>query len=145
MTRPLNYQIEIEAPSERVWQQMLSDAGYRDWTSDFCEGSYFEGRWETGADMLFLGPGGQGMRARIEAAEHPNYVSIQHLGELREGKPNSGEDWTESFERYRLSETTPGQTRVAVELTGVPEQYIEMMDGMWPKALARLKAGCERD
>lgn len=142
MGAPLNYVIEIATAPARVWEQMLGDAGYRDWTAAFCEGSYFEGRWETGADMRFLGPQGGGMRARIEAADRPTYVSIQHLGEIRDGVAEQSADWQGCFERYRLLEH-PAGTRLEVELTAVPEDYLEMMNSLWPAALARLKALCE--
>lgn len=142
MGQPLNYTVEIRAPRARVWEQMLGDAGYRDWTAAFCEGSYYDGRWETGADIRFLGPSGDGMRARIEEARAPEYVSIEHLGELAGGAPKAESDWQGVFERYRFSESA-GLTRIAVELIGVPEGYVEMMNTMWPAALARLKQACE--
>jgi len=142
MATKLNYSIEIRAPRSRVWEQMLSDAGYRDWTTAFCEGSYYEGRWETGADMRFLGPSGEGMRARIEQAQKPEYVSIEHLGELASGVPKEGSDWQGVFERYRLLEQAGG-TRLEVELSQVPDAYVEMMNTMWPAALAQLKKASE--
>ncbi|MFO1250189.1 MAG: SRPBCC domain-containing protein [Inhella sp.] len=142
MGQALNYQVEIRSPRARVWEQMLGDAGYRDWTTAFCEGSYFEGRWETGADIRFLGPTGDGMRARIEAAREPEYVSIQHLGELVGNAPKECSDWQDVFERYTLSEQGGG-TRIDVALSQVPEAYVEMMNTMWPAALQRLKKACE--
>ena len=143
MGQALNYQVEIAAPRARVWEQMLGDAGYRDWTTAFCEGSYYEGRWETGADIRFLGPTGDGMRARIEVAQAPEYVSIEHLGELVGNAAKECGDWQGVFERYRLSEQAGG-TLLAVELSQVPDAYVEMMNSMWPAALARLKKACEQ-
>lgn len=143
MGQPLNYAVEIRAPRPRVWEQMLSDAGYRDWTAAFCEGSHYEGRWETGADMRFLGPSGEGMRARIEQAQAPGYVSIEQLGELAGGMPKEGSDWQGVFERYRLLEQAGG-TRLEIELSQVPDAYVEMMNSLWPAALQRLKQACER-
>ncbi|MBH9579328.1 SRPBCC domain-containing protein [Inhella proteolytica] len=142
MAIKLDYVIEIRAPRARVWTQMLGDAGYRDWTAAFCEGSYYEGRWETGADMRFLGPSGDGMRARIEVAREPEYVSIEHLGELVGGAPKECADWQGVFERYWLKDQG-GATRIEVELNQVPEAYVEMMNTMWPAALQRLKKACE--
>ncbi|MBH9551566.1 SRPBCC domain-containing protein [Inhella gelatinilytica] len=142
MGQDLNYSVEILAPRERVWEQMLGEAGYRDWTAAFCEGSTYQGRWETGADMLFLGPSGDGMRARIELARAPEAVSIQHLGELAGGAPKEGSDWQGVFERYHLL-VQGGGTRLEVELTQVPQAYVEMMNTMWPVALQRLKQACE--
>lgn len=141
MSQNLHFRIEIDAPADAVWEHMLGDAGYRDWTAAFCEGSYFEGRWESGTDMRFLGPSGEGMRAHIDEARRPEYVSIRHLGELRAGQADGASDWQGVFERYRL-QATGGRTLLEVELTGVPDAYVEMMDTAWPLALARLQARC---
>lgn len=142
MSNLLNYSIDIPAPRARVWSCMLDDATYRDWTTAFCEGSRFEGEWRTGADMRFLGPDGGGMRARIERADAPEYVSIQHLGELRQGASHDGPEWTDAYERYRFHELADGGTRLEVELTNVPAEYAPMMNEMWPKALERLRQIC---
>lgn len=141
VSNALNYVVEIPAPRETVWSCMLEDATYRDWTRAFCEGSYFEGEWRTGADMRFLGPGG-GMRARIERADAPEYVSIVHLGEIRAGAPVDGPEWVDAYERYRFIELADGGTRLEIELLNVPAEYAPMMNEMWPKALERLRQIC---
>lgn len=145
MSNLLNYTIDIPAPRARVWACMLDEATYRDWTTAFCPGSYYEGQWRTGADMRFLGPDGGGMRARIERADAPEYVSIQHLGELRQGAPQHGPEWTDAYERYRFHELADGGTRLDVELSNVPAEYAPMMNEMWPKALQRLRQICVED
>lgn len=142
MSGRLNYTIEIPVPRARVWACMLDDATYRDWTTAFAEGSYYEGEWSTGADMRFLGPGGGGMRARIEQADAPEYVSIRHLGELRDGVPADASDWDGAYERYRFHEMADAATRLDVELQNVPDEYVPMMNAMWPKALERLRQIC---
>lgn len=43
----------IKAPREKVWDIMLSNATYREWTSAFNPGSYFSGSWEQGSQILF--------------------------------------------------------------------------------------------
>ena len=145
MSNLLNYTIDIPAPRARVWSCMLDDASYRDWTNAFCEGSYYEGEWRTGADMRFLGPDGRGMSARIEQADAPAYVSIQHFGELRDGAPIDGAEWTGAYERYRFHELSDGRTRLEIELSNVPAEYAPMMNAMWPKALERLRQICVED
>lgn len=44
----LHFSINIKAPQERVWHTMLDPESFRVWTSEFCEGSYFEGTWTKG-------------------------------------------------------------------------------------------------
>ena len=47
----LRYSIDIHVPKRRVWDVMLADETYRQWTSVFQEGSYYEGRWEKGSEI----------------------------------------------------------------------------------------------
>lgn len=140
MSSPLTYAIEIPAPRARVLSCMLDDATYRDWTTAFCAGSYYEGEWRSGSAMRFLGPDGRGMRAHIDQAEHPAYVSIRHLGEI--GADTAASDWVGAYENYRFHELADGGTRLEVELLGVPDAYAEMFNRMWPQALERLRQIC---
>ena len=52
----LHYLIFINAPKEKVWDTMLKDETYREWTKPFCEGSYYRGDWSEGSKIIFLGP-----------------------------------------------------------------------------------------
>ena len=57
-----HHEIEIHAPREAVWRAMLHSPGYEQWTAAFCEGSRYEGSWEAGTPIRFLGPDGGGSR-----------------------------------------------------------------------------------
>lgn len=143
MSSALTFTIDIAAPRAHVWTCMLDDAPYRDWTAAFGEGSYYEGEWRSGADMRFLGPGGGGLRSRIEQADAPEYLSIEHLGELRSGGVAAeGPDWVGAYERYRFEELADDGTRLHIELLNLPDAYVPMMNAMWPKALDRLRQIC---
>lgn len=41
--KTLNYSINIKASKEKVWDIMLSDKTYREWTKVFNPTSHFEG------------------------------------------------------------------------------------------------------
>ena len=141
----LRFSQHIAAPRDTVWQRMLlDDAGYRDWTSVFCDGSYYQGSWTAGSEIRFLTPQGQGLMARVAASEAPAHVQLRHQREIEnfELKPGEAASWQDSREEYWLHEQAGG-TRVDVELEIIPE-YEAMMAEMWPKALLRLKALCER-
>src|SRR5688572_4275671 len=67
----INFSTTINAPRDVVWDTMLKDATYREWTSAFNpHGSWYEGSWEEGSTIRFLGPdeNGQvgGMVSRIK-------------------------------------------------------------------------------
>jgi len=51
----LHFTQHINAPREKVWDIMLSDTTYREWTKPFNAGSFYEGSWDEGSDIKFLG------------------------------------------------------------------------------------------
>lgn len=141
----------IDAPREKVWDVMLTDATYREWTAAFHPGSYFKGGWETGAKMLFLGPnpetGGEGgMVSQIVEARRPELVSIEHLGLYGDGKEITEgpevEGWKGAFESYTFNEKDGG-TELAVDVD-TKEEYAEFMVKAWVDGLAKLKELAER-
>lgn len=141
----LNFEITIDAPRDHVWQTMLTDATYREWTAAFHEGSYYEGSWVEGSDIKFLGPEGGGMFAKIAASREPEYVEIQHLGLIEDGKViTEGPEvakWAPASEIYEFIDQD-GATLLRVSMDA-NEESAEMFSSMWPKALARLKTLCE--
>ena len=144
--KKLRYSTHIRAPIALVWETMLAPDTYRAWTSAFCEGSYFEGSWEAGAKIRFLGPGGQqGITSEIAESRRPEVVSIRHLGVVKDGVDDTTSPeataWAPSYETYTFSEADGG-TEVTATLD-VPPDFEEYMADAWPKALARLKEICE--
>ena len=147
--KTLHFQQLIRAPRQQVWQRMLDDAGYRDWTSAFCPGSYYEGIWQQGASMKFLSPDGFGMHAVIAEWRPPEYLAIKLLGEIRAGAVlagadaanNDGEQWAPAYETYSLRDHTEG-CELTVTMDCTDAMAPTMLD-TWPKALARLQALAE--
>lgn len=149
MKKTLRFSTVIQAPPERVWQRMLAPDSYREWTAAFMEGSRYEGSWEPGERIRFVGPGVGGMVAEIAENRRGEFVSIRHLGELR---PDGSEDldspavkaWAPAYENYRFVAQPGGATEVQVEMDSLAS-YEAFMNEAWPKALALLKALCERE
>lgn len=146
----MHFEIEIEAPVSKVFELMLADKSYRDWTSVFSLGSYYKGDWTKGSSILFLGPGPDGkeggMVARIAEYVKDKYISIEHLGLYSDGQEITSGPIAESFsgatENYSFVDKE-GKTFVKVDMeTG--GEYKEMFEEMWPKALQRLKEICEQ-
>ena len=143
----LTSSIVINASREAVWHAMLDDAGYRDWTSEFAEGSYAVTDWKEGSKALFLCPGGDGMVSRI-AAHRPNeFLSIEHLGMVKDGVEDTttgvAEGWAGNHENYTLTDAPGGGLLLKVDLDSTDDckAYFETT---WPKALERLKNLAER-
>lgn len=147
MKKTLTFTVAIQAPRRLVWEQMLGAEGYKAWTAPFCEGSTFEGSWETGSKIRFLTPSGDGMTAVISESRPCEYVSIKHLGEISNGVEDTTSDkvraWAPAYENYEFSETEKGTT-VTVRLDTISE-YEQYMRDTFPKALSVLRNMCERE
>jgi len=114
--KKVQYQISINAPASKVYDIMLgitSKSTYEQWTAMFNPTSSYEGKWEKGSKILFVGEDGNGekggMVSRI-VENNPNiFVSIQHYGlvkgdvEITEGP--EVEKWANGFENYSFEES----------------------------------------
>ena len=146
----MHFEIQINAPTSKVFDIMLADETYRDWTTAFHPGSYFKGDWSKGSKILFLGPGPDGkesgMVSRIADRLTNKYISIEHLGiygdgrEITEGPEVAG--FANATENYTFVDVG-GKTVVKVDMESGGE-YKEMFEKMWPNALRRLKEICEQ-
>ncbi|MFZ2682048.1 MAG: SRPBCC domain-containing protein [Patescibacteria group bacterium] len=146
----LHFSIVIKASKEKVWHVMLDDATYRDWTSVFNAGSYYVGDWSKGSKILFLGPnpdgsGEGGMVSRIADNQPYEFISIQHLGIVKDGIEDTTSEmakkWGTSFENYTFKEVDGG-TEVLVDID-VEDEFVEFFDQSWDEALQRLKTLAE--
>ncbi len=148
----INFSIQINAQREKVWDVMLGDSTYREWTEPFHVGSYFKGDWSEGSKMLFLGPDETGkkdggMVSRIKENRKYEFISIEHLGLVMDGVEDTTSEevkkWTPSFENYTFTEKDGG-TEVTIDMEIANEEYKTMFEDMWPKALLKLKEVAER-
>src|SRR6478735_5019142 len=107
--KKLQFKISINAPVTKVYDCMLgisNKSTYEQWTSLFNPTSSYEGTWDKGTKILFVGVDEKGekggMVSRI-AENNPNqFVSIQHYGLLKAGKEITEgpevEKWAKGFE-----------------------------------------------
>ena len=141
----LNFSTTINAPKEKVWQVMLDDATYRQWTSVFSEGSYAVTDWKEGSKALFLTPEGDGMVSRIAAHRPYEFLSLEHLGTVKKGVEDTGSEdvkgWAGAHENYTLREAN-GSSKLTIEMDSTAE-HRKYFEETWPKALAKLKEVAE--
>jgi hypothetical protein len=145
----LQFKIDINAPKEKVWDTMLEDRTYRIWTEEFTPGSHYIGSWDEGSKILFLGPANDGklggMVSRIKENKLHKFISIEHLGEVLDGVEDTTSDrvkiWAGALENYTFIDKGD-KTELVVDLD-INEEFKEMFEGMWPKALQKLKELCE--
>ena len=141
----MHVEIEINADAEKVYRTMLGHQTYSEWTSPFNPASRYEGSWEKGSGIRFIGEdekGNQGgMVSRIRENIPNRYVSIEHLGVLQgDNEITSGpevEKWAGGLEDYTFEEHN-GKTLVKVDVDVIDEFEAYFKD-TWPKALNKLK------
>jgi hypothetical protein len=143
--------IFIKAPRKRVWDVMLSDETYRQWTSAFNPGSYYKGDWKKGSKILFLGPnpdgsGEGGMVSRIRENKPHEFLSIEHLGIVHNGVEDTtsaeAKKWAPAHENYTFAEKNGG-TELTIDMD-IEEKEKQTFETMWSDALSRLKTLAER-
>lgn len=146
----IHLSILIRAPRQNVWDIMLNDATYREWTKVFHPGSFYRGSWDQGAKILFLGPekdgqGESGMVSRIAENRLYEYISIEHRGFIANGvedtESEAVRDWAGIHENYTFIEKDRG-TELVVDMD-INDSEKEAMEEMWKKALERLKEMAE--
>lgn len=151
--KKLQFKVNINAPVTKIYDFMLgikSKSTYEQWASKFNPSSTYEGSWDKGNKILFVGVDEKGekggMVSRI-AENIPNrFVSIQHYGLLMGNKEITEgpevEKWANGFENYTFEENN-GTTTVTVDLD-VTEDFFDYMNQTYPKALGKLKELCEK-
>jgi hypothetical protein len=151
--KKLQFKISINAPVTKVYDLMLgikNKSTYEQWTALFNPTSTYEGNWDKGNKILFVGVDEKGekggMVSRI-AENIPNrFVSIQHYGLLQAGKEITEgpevEKWANGLENYTFEESN-GASIVTIDLD-VIEEFLDYMNESYPKALEKLKEVCEK-
>ncbi|MDZ7626035.1 MAG: SRPBCC domain-containing protein [Ignavibacteriaceae bacterium] len=146
----LNFSIVINSPKEKVWNTMLDDKTYRIWTESFGEDCHYAGDWSKGSKILFLAPDENGklggMVSRIKENKLHQYISIEHLGVVQDSIEDTTSDavkqWAGSLENYTFKDLE-GNTELLVDMD-INDEYKDMFNDMWPKALQKLKELAER-
>lgn len=143
--KKLHESIKINAPIQRVWWAIIDKKLYEQWAETFMKGSTFEGGWNKGDKIKFIGPNEDGtisgMISEIAESNFPTFISIRHVGMIFNGVEDTTSDqikaWTPAYENYTLKEEN-GVTEFVLDMDS-NEEYYEMFKEMWPKALAKLK------
>ncbi|HRH03797.1 MAG TPA: SRPBCC domain-containing protein [Bacteroidia bacterium] len=136
----LQFTININASTQKVWKCLWDLENYKKWTSAFIEGSYYKTDSFTEGNMIhLLAPNGEGMYSLLEKIDAPNYLAFKHLGELKhfEEQINTHASWTNAIESYRLLAVENG-TLLKVEVDTL-EEYVDFMNKLFPLALQKLK------
>jgi hypothetical protein len=146
--KKIQFKKEINAAAQVVYESMLGlkeKSTYEQWTAAFNPTSSYEGSWEKGSKIYFIGldENGKkgGMVSEIVAHQPCLFVSIRHYGFLDgEQEITTGElveKWSGGHENYTFSENN-GITTVTVDMDAV-EDYLDYFNSAYPLALDKLK------
>jgi len=151
--KKVQFKKESKASAEKVYNTMLGINNietYEQWTAEFNPTSTYEGSWDKGSKIYFVGTDENGKKGGMVSEIADNipfrFVSIRHNGildgdkEITEGP--DVEQWVGGLENYSFDEKN-GITTVTVE-SDVTEEYMDYFDTTWPKALAKLKELAEK-
>lgn len=149
----IQFTTQVNASAQKVYETMLGlkdKSSYEYWTAAFNPTSTYEGSWEKGSKIYFVGVDANGkkggMISEIEENRPADFVSIRHYGFLDGDKEiTSGEQveqWAGGHENYTYVENN-GITTVTVELDTV-EDYKDYFNQRYPLALGKLKEIAER-
>lgn len=145
----LHFSILINAPRSKVWESVIQDASYRQWTEVFAPGSHFIGGWSKGSKIQFLGPNDKGIMEGMSSIVVDNipdqFISLKHVGFIKDGVEDTESDevkkWTPAYENYTFKELNE-ITEFSVDIDITPE-YEAYFQDTWPLALNRLKQVAE--
>ncbi len=151
--KKLQFKISINAPVAKVYDAMLgltNKSTYEQWTAAFNPTSTYEGSWDKGSKVLFVGVNEKGeksgMVSRIVENKPNEFVSIQHYGMLKDNAEITEgpevDKWANSLENYTFEEQN-GTTNVTVDLD-TTEDFEDYMNQSYPKALDKLKEVAEK-
>lgn len=150
--KKLQFKTDINATAQKVYETMLGlkdKSTYEFWTSAFNPTSTYEGSWEKGSKIYFVGVDENGKRGGMvsEIVENlpSKFISIRHFGFLDgDVEVTTGEQvekWAGGHENYSFQESNE-LTSVTVEMD-VIDEYLDYFNNTYPKALDKLKEICE--
>jgi hypothetical protein len=142
--KPINKQITIIATAEKVWKVLLSKETYLEWAKVFQEGSDYiaEKNFEKGSKVVFGDGAGNGMVALISINEPNHKIQFTFTGEIKDGVESSIGEMDGTTETYTLTQDGDG---VLLEVeTFMGDQWFEMMDKAWDKAMPTIKELSEK-
>ena len=151
--KKLQFSIKVNAPVSKVYEAMLgleSKSTYEQWTSQFNPTSTYEGSWNKGSKILFVGTDEKGEKGGMvsEVVENipDRYVSVRHYGLVKDDKEITEgpevEKWAGGFENYTFKDNN-GTTEITVDLDAT-DDFVDYMNQTFPKALEKLKEICEK-
>ena len=132
----LEFEIQINATPEKVWETLFSQDSYRKWASAMNEGTYFEGNWEVGSVMKFLDPQNNGMYNLVTENIPNKQLGMKHLGWIMNGEL-SPQNWEDSTLQYILEPNENG-TLLKGTVNSLDE-FVDFFNTKYPQNFEHIK------
>lgn len=136
----IEFESEINAPVNVVWDALWLDENYRKWTSAFSEGSYAVSNWKEGSGIHFLNSDGRGMYSKIAKLVENESMYFTHIGDIvdyKEVPVGENNYWNGFTENYDLEDIN-GKTLLKVNVQ-INEDHVEFFNEAFPKAMKLVK------
>ncbi|MBC75014.1 MAG: ATPase [Halobacteriovoraceae bacterium] len=134
--------IEIDAPKERIWEVLLKDHYFRQWSCAFAPGSYADTDWCLNSTAEFKGPSEDGLFGKIILSRPHEAITIKYEGVIYNGvKDSEGQEakkWAGCLETYHISETGNNTCLLSIS-QDTPKRYAHALFSNWDEAMERIK------
>ncbi|SIS92065.1 Activator of Hsp90 ATPase homolog 1-like protein [Kaistella chaponensis] len=137
----LEFEIQINATPEKVWETLFTQDSYKKWASAMNEGTYFEGNWEVGSIMKFLDPQNNGMYNLVTENIRFKVLGMKHLGWILKGEL-SPQNWEDSTLNYILEPSENG-TLLKGTVNSLDE-FVEFFNSKYPQNFEHIKRLSEK-
>lgn len=140
--KTLEFNIDINASKEKVWNTMLQLDTYEQWTNVSWPGSSYEGEWKQGTAIRFGSPGHGGTYAELEELKPYEHIHAVHTAVINpdgslDRDSEMAKGWVGTTESYTFTEKN-GKTELHVHMKVNPD-WESMFNEGWPPALEKLK------
>lgn len=132
----LEFEIQINATPEKVWETLFTQDSYKKWASAMNEGTYFEGNWEVGSIMKFLDPQNNGMYNLVTENIRFKVLGMKHLGWILKGEL-CPQNWEDSTLNYNLEPSENG-TLLKGTVNSLDE-FVEFFNSKYPQNFEHIK------
>ncbi len=141
--KQMQFQVEIHATEERVWDTLWQDETFRQWASIIDPGTYMVGELQEGNEVQFISAeNGYGVTSLVAELTPGEFLLLKHQADTKEaGKQERAQEWTGGTESYTLTEKDGATTLTAV--FDVPPELEEYFATTYPKALDKVKVLAE--
>lgn len=146
MKYTIHKSIKINAPKEKVWNTLIDDVTYRQWTSVFSEGSHFETDWKEWSKALFKDWSWNWLISKIISHKPNESISVEHLWMIKDGieiydDPEIN-NWKWFIESYSVIEED-WVTTLSIN-QDITQEHLEFFSDVWDKALVKVKEIAEK-